>query len=143
MTTENLSFAQSIQNPEWVAAHITELREVFPVTTDNPVHFQDIVVMSAKLSRLGIDPQEFGDNFMAFVSEVFEPLKKHGVINLEYPSGMGRGLYVTRKRPEAFEMAATDRQTEELLSQEPSEESRALANEAMARMLGGKPKGQL
>ena len=133
---KNLTLQESIQNPEWVAANITALRELFPVDKPaNPVHVSDILVYTGKLAQLGVDPEEFGDIFLTFMSEVFQPLARAGVCMIEHNGGY-TGIYIWRKRPEAFELAATDRQTEDLLAQEPSEESQKLADDILGKLLG-------
>jgi hypothetical protein len=129
----SLKFSESIGNPVWVAQHVRELREMFPLTTQRPLMIGDILRTTAALGALGIDPSEFETVWMSFASDVLYPLQNAGICTVQ-DLGM-RGLIVTRKPVAAFEIAATQLHVEKLVEQEPTAESREIADGFLSKLL--------
>lgn len=129
-----LTLKESVQNLEWVAKNIRELREIFTPDNQAPTTVGDILVFSAALGALGIEPKEFGRVFLIFFTEILEPLRDAGVITIKQV-GIG-AMVVSRKNPDGFEIAATQQQVDAVLDSEPTEETRELADQYLNKLFG-------
>lgn len=129
-----LTLKESVQNLEWVATNIRELREIFTPHNTAPASVGDILVYSAALGAMGVEPKEFGKIFLTFYSEVLQPLQAAGVCTIK-EHGIG-AIIVSRKSPDTFEIAAAQQQADAVIEAEPPEETRELADQFLAKLLG-------
>jgi hypothetical protein len=127
-----LTLKESVQNLEWVATNIRELREIFTPHNTAPASVGDILVYSAALGALGIDPKEFGKIFLTFYGEVLQPLQAAGVCTIK-EHGIG-AIIVSRKAPDTFEIAAALQQTNAAIEAEPTQETRDLAEQFLSKL---------
>jgi len=128
-----LTLKESVQNLEWVAANIRELREIFTPNHTEPTTLGDILIYTASLGAMGIEPKEFSKIFLTFYSEVLQPLQAAGVCTIQQ-HGIG-ALVVSRKNPDTFEIAAALQQANAAIEAEPTQETRELADQFLSKLL--------
>jgi len=147
-----LTLDQSLANPEWVAAHMTELREIFPLELVEVFRYPapaNVIVWAGHLALLGVSPEsvatalldgdEFGQKFTL-------PLIHCGVVELVDTRGNviepttreapTTAVGLRRRKASWFELLSTQKKTDEILEQEPSEESKALAGQFINKLFG-------
>ncbi|MNU19539.1 hypothetical protein D3C71_77680 [compost metagenome] len=147
-----LSLQQSLGNPEWLAAHTTELRAMFPLDLNEVFRFPaiaNVIIWTGKLALLGVDPEDvatafvkrldFNENFTrvlieAGLAEIVDTMGN--VVDPDGPVAPVGIVGLRRRKPASFEIAAAQQQAEQILQQEPTDESKQLAGEFMSKLIG-------
>lgn len=147
-----LTLRQSLGNPEWLAAHTNELRAMFPLDMNEVFRFPapaNVILWTGQLALLGVDPEDvavafikrrdFNEQFTRAVIEagIAEIVDVMGnVVDPDSDTAPVGIIGLRRKKPASFEIAAAQQKAEQILQQEPTEESKQLAEEFMSKLTG-------